>query len=214
MLDERPIRTNRSPNRPVEIPRLDLSPKQRPSKSRSPLGGVQPSQPSLMAQTIADLQRKEAVKKSQSDLLLRSFEARSIRHSPSPPNRQAVSPPQRLLKGFSSCVHLQDPAKLRNRTEHPSLTYQQQLLALQEQTVPPPQPTLAEFKKVYGSNRVKLAGSNVSVRKHGQVKSYAERLKELKPAQLQARVVPRYIFLFLLIFAAKIIKKYLLKIAR
>lgn len=232
------------------VPYLELT--KPSSSSRSPQHKA-----SLMAKTIADLQRKEALKKSESDLLLKSLEARSQQsHNVSPPRRQTSkspsplrhtvsrspdqshqqqSPPQRLLKPFSSLVHLQDPSKLRQSTENEPLTYQDQLLslqksgsptrqqhksftslvhlqdptklrkstenepltyqdqlhALQEQTVPPPDPNSAvEMKKVYGSKRVKIPGAKTSVRK-GQVKTYSQRLKELKPDQSQARVLPR-----------------------
>lgn len=199
----------------VDIPRLDLSPTKRgeaglgrhSSKSRSPrvpLGQVS-ERPSLMARTISDLQHQEALRKNQSDSLLKSFEARSsLNQSPSPSRQQqAHSPPQRLLKGFSSYVHLQDASKLRRGASRPVLTYQEQLRALQEQTVPPPQPTLAEFKKVYGSSRVKLAGAKTSMRRPGQVKTYAERLKELKPEYSQARVVSRYVSQFYFVLLLK-----------
>lgn len=150
----------------------------------------QSREPSLMACTIADLQRKEAIKKAQSEFLMRSLESRFS----SPPHRKSISPPQRLLKSFTSIVRLQDPAKLR-QNKHKPLTYQEQLRTLQMQTVQPPDPTsLAEMKKVYGSKRVKMAGAKMSTRRpqHPLVKTYAERLQELKPAQLNTRVVPGY----------------------
>lgn len=143
-----------------------------------------------MAQTITNLQRQDALKKSETELLLKSLESRSS--NPAQHQRQSSSsPPQRLLKSFTSLVHLQEPEKLRTQTETTPLTYQDQLQALQEQTVIVDTNSLSEMRKVYGSKRFKLPGAKMSIRKHhGPLKTYAERLKELKPAQSQAKVMP------------------------
>lgn len=152
-----------------------------------------------MARTISELVHKEAVKQSRTELLFRSLEARSQ----SPPSRKhSHSPPQRLIKPFSSLVHMREPGKLRRSVEKQPLTYQQQLLALQEQTVPPPEATLAEARKVYGSRRIKMPGAKMSTRRTGHVKTYAERLQELKPPQLQVIVVPRYFIISIYFNAA------------
>ncbi len=157
--------------------------------------------PSLMAQTIAGLHEQEEARKSATESLLRALESRSASASPT---RQA-SPPQRLLKPFSSLVHMQEPSKLRPGRSDRVKTYQEQLRALQEQTVPPPDShSLGEMRRVYGSKRLKAvgAGPRMSVRRNAAppLKTYTQRLKELKPDIPVVRVVPAYVSLSLLLF--------------
>jgi hypothetical protein len=163
---------------------------------------VATKKPSLMALTMMDLKKKQIQKQNETERLLHDLEMRAQIITTNKSNTSTsttTTPAAKTLKSFRSLVRLQEPNKLRHyKPEHKPMTYTQQLKQYQETTVVPEssRTSLNEMHKVYGSRRLPhsassslrttpRAGTADSKRK---IKTYAERLQELKPAHSQAKI--------------------------
>ncbi len=187
----------RKPIPVVKVPPLALNKqrKQSPSKDRLDMSieiaQKENKKPSLMAQTIMELSYQETLKQNEAERVLKELEnrAKNLVKSKSDARMAAsqTKPPVRIIKSFTDYVHLRDPEKLRTRTAHKPLTYTEQLKMHQEQTVNV-EPNVKEVFKVYGSQRVPGLFKSYSKTGKRQTKTYAERLKDLKPAESQAIV--------------------------
>ena len=150
--------------------------------------------PSLMAQTIFELAQKESHKQNEAERTLRDLENRA-RNMAKIKNEtrvisngsQASRPPMRIIKSFTNFVHLQDPSKLRGETEHKPLTYTQQLMQHQDRTVNIA-PDSKEIFKVFGTQRVPGVFRGYTKTTRRKTKTYTQMLKDLVPAQSQAKV--------------------------
>jgi len=150
-----------------------------------------------MALTMMDLKKKQEQKQNDTERLLHDLEMRAQIISTNKSNSTIST--TKTLKSFRSLVRLQEPNKLRRyRPEHKPMTYTQQLKQYQETTVVPEnsRTSINEMHKVYGSRRLPhSASSSIRTTPRGgvgdskrTVKTYAERLRELKPAQTQAKI--------------------------
>ena len=149
-----------------------------------------------MARTMQKLSREQQSKQSDTERLLRDLDerARHLTSGTTTPRTPSSSLAVKTLKSFRSLVRMQEPHKLRSRNgpEHKPVTYGQQLKQLNQEattTVKPPtfESNPDELFKVYGSKRVPSKHKTNEL--HSRiVKTYAERLRELRPSQSQARV--------------------------
>ena len=151
-----------------------------------------------MALTMMDLKKKQIQKRNDTERLLHDLEMRAQIITTNKSNT-STSTTTKTLKSFRSLVRLQEPNKLRHyKPEHKPMTYTQQLKQYQETTVVPEssRTSLNEMHKVYGSRRLPhSASSSLRATPRGgtadskrKIKTYAERLRELKPAQSQAKI--------------------------
>lgn len=190
---KKPTSVSRSPPtaRRQVVPKLELNSQSKPPDLLTSQMNMQNKKPGLMTKTILDLQRKDSLRRGENEHLLKELE---MRFTSRDDNRPTNAPTKRI-KSFSSMVRLQDPSKLRRRTENKPLSYNEQLMALQESTVVPQTSatSLNEMVKLYGSHRVRgMNESTSSGRKtNRQTKTYSQRLKELRPAQSQVTTTNR-----------------------
>ncbi len=149
--------------------------------------------PSLMAKTIMQMKRKEEAKQCEAENLLRSLEmkARSMVNNDSNEKSSAHSK-KKIVKPFTELVKLQEPTKLRDHPEHKPLTYTQQLMKHQESTITlqTSQTNINQAFKVYGTKRLKGVYDTYVKESPRRVKTYSERLKELRPKESQALIKP------------------------
>jgi hypothetical protein len=158
--------------------------------------------PSLMALTMLDMKKKQEQKQNETEFLLKELEMRAKLITSKTTSSTNLSNTPKTLKSFKSLVRLQEPGKLRRyKTEHKPMTYTQQLKQYQETTVVPESShtSATEMHKVYGSRRMPhSATSSLRTTPRGgggggggdgrKVKTYAERLRELRPAESQAKI--------------------------
>jgi len=147
---------------------------------------VENKKPSLMAQTITQLKRQESMKQAETERILRQLENRA---------QSIVKQDEKLkqikyIKSFTDFVHLQNPNKLRNHPDHKAISYGEQLMMHQENTIKPEtsSTSMNQLFKVYGTRRVKGVYNNYERQGPRQVKTYSERLRELKPQQSQVTI--------------------------
>jgi hypothetical protein len=146
--------------------------------------------PSLMTQTIVELQRKESARQSDVDQLLRSLEERASFYT----NPDIIDQPNeiRLIKPFTELVHLQKPEKLHEKIPRSPVTYGQQLLMHQQNTVRPMKPSSnQQMVKIYGNRQAKATVMKKNVNLPRRQKTYVERLKDLKPTDTSVQVRPQ-----------------------
>ena len=148
---------------------------------------------------MMDLKKKQIQKQNDTERLLHDLEMRAQIITTQKSNTSTTSSAAKTLKSFRSLVRLQEPNKLRHyKPEHKPMTYTQQLKQYQETTVIPEssRTSLNEMHKVYGSRRLPhSAASSLRTTPRGgtvdskrKIKTYAERLRELKPAHSQAKI--------------------------
>jgi hypothetical protein len=147
---------------------------------------VENKKPSLMAQTIAQLKRQETLKQAETERILRQLEnrAQSIAKKEEKPKQI------KYIKSFTDIVHLQNPDKLRNHPDHKAISYGEQLMMYQENTIKPEtsDTNMNQLFKIYGTRRVKGVYNNYERKGPRKVKTYSERLRELKPQQSQVNI--------------------------
>jgi hypothetical protein len=173
------------PTMPTLVPSLSLSLQH--GEAQTIENRAQPKKPSLMAQTMIKMKENAAKKSVETERLLRDLEQRAQQMEQKPRQAKTVS---KKIKPFTSFVRLQDPNRLRAKREHEPLTYGQQLKLHQETTVEPEPMDENELFKLFGTHRVKGHFDGYVKSTPRKVKTYAERLRELKPAQSQARAQP------------------------
>ena len=180
-------RKHKSPSKPTMsiVPSLSLSFQH--GDSQTVENRAQPRKPSLMAQTMIKMKENETKKSFETERLLRDLEHRAQQMEKKPNQAKTVT---KKIKPFTSLVRLQDPNRLRAKREHEPLTYGQQLKLHQETTVEPEPMDENELFKVFGTHRVKGHFDGYVKNTPRNVKTYAERLRELKPAQSQAIAKP------------------------
>ena len=146
---------------------------------------VENKKPSLMAKTIMQLKKKEIEKQIETENLLYMLEnrAKSITNTQDKPQK-----PIKLIKPFTEMVKLQEPDKLRDHPDHKPLTYTEQLMKHQESTITLNQTqstSKTDMYKLYGSKRVKGIYDGYVKESPRKVKTYSQRLKEMKPKESQ-----------------------------
>ena len=155
------------------------------------IGDEQKKQPKvdLMTKTILQLQRNEEMKRIESKNLLDELEERALKDDKKSKEPKEASSPDRAqvktIKSFNHYVHLQEPEKLKHNPVNPPLTYSERLQLHQEEAIS--KPSANEIFKIYGTKRVPGIYKSYVKETPRKVKTYQERVRELKPSTVYVK---------------------------
>ena len=136
----------------------------------------------LMTKTILQLQKEEETKRAESKYLLEEFEERALLADKT--NREPKQSPDRTnkiktVKSFNHYVHLQEPEKLKHNPVNQPLTYNERLQLHQEPATK--KTSENEIFKIYGTKRVPGIYKSYTKQTPRKIKTYQERVRELRP---------------------------------
>ena len=122
----------------------------------------------LMTKTIIQLQKEEKIKRAEMQQRVQTD-----------PKEREPTTQVKTLKSFTHFVHLQEPEKLSHTIMNPPMTYSQRLKLQQEHSIK--KPSVDEIYKIYGTKRVPGVYKPYIKQTPRKVKTYQERVRELRP---------------------------------
>jgi hypothetical protein len=133
----------------------------------------------LMTKTILRLQREEVLKRAESKHLLEELEERAFIAEREPKQLPERANKTKIIKSLNHYVHLQEPEKLKHNPVNAPLTYSERLQLHQEPATK--KPSENEIYKIYGTKRVPGIYKSYTKETPRKVKTYQERVRELRP---------------------------------